>query len=242
VIRIPLGYIILAGPQAAGKSTTMNYISCKFQSLVSPENAQEFGDRIPRYAPNGCGKLPTNLVILQEMRQIVLREHFVPGGIFMDWAGESEIIDRDLERLDSIIAKKDKRVYVDETDFFTLAHAKFHNINTKPCLEEYMQRLENMNPLIVFLEVSPDTSWQRRKPKYEERVADLPAAVKAKALTGYRGYLNKIYHELHYIYDSLALPKVMINTEKPLEDALEEVSSQIQKTAVESGIDLIARI
>jgi len=123
-----------------------------------------------------------------------------------------------------------------------LAHAKFHNIDVKPCLDDYLKKLEHLNPIVIFLDVCPDTSWQRRKPRYEERVADFPTNSKAKTLTGYRGYLNKIHHELHNIYDGMTLPKVMINTEKPLEDALEEVSSQIQRIANENGIELISRI
>jgi len=238
---MPLGYIILAGPQAAGKSTTLNYISCKYQSLISPANPQEFGGHIPVYAPNGHDNLPTNLVILQEMRQIVLRNHFVPGGIFMDWAGESEIIENDLQRLDSIVAKKDNRVYVDETNLFTLAHAGFHNVDVNAAMDAYLSRLQMMNTLIVFLDVSPDTSWQRRKPRYEERVADFPSVVKSQVLIDYRGYLKRVYPRLHEIFDSLTFPKAMINTESPLEDALEEVSIQIQRISGEAGINLIAR-
>jgi thymidylate kinase len=220
----------------------MHYISCKYQSLVSSENAKEFGGKIPRYAPCGHGSLPTNLVILQEMRQIVLRDHFVPGGVFMDWAVESEVIDNDIKKLDEIILKADNRVYVDETNLFTLAHAKYHHVDIKLCREEYLKRLEKMNPIIVFLDVSTDISWQRRKPRYEERVADFPIDARVKAMNGYREYLNRIHGELHKIYDSLTLPKVMINTEKLLEDVLEEVSSQIQRIAKENHIELVTRI
>lgn len=239
---MPLGYIILAGPQAAGKSTVMNYISSKFQSLVSPESAQEFGGKIPKYAPKGFVSLQTNLVILQEMRQIVLRNHVVPGGVFVDWAGEGEIMDRDILRLDEIIAKEDNRVYVDETNLFTLAHAQFHNIDIKPCMDDYLQRLTKINSIVVFLDVCPDTSWQRRKPRYEERVIDFPLNEKAKVLSRYRGYLNNVHDKLLEIYDAVPLPKVKINTEKPLEDALEEVSTEIQKIALERKIHLITRI
>jgi thymidylate kinase len=239
---MPHGYIILAGPQAAGKSTALNYISCNYQSRVSPESAQEFGAKIPRYAPNGHGSLPTNLVILQEMRQMVLRNHSVPGGVFVDWAGEAEIIDKDLQRLDEIIARKDNRVYIDETNIFTLAHAQFHNIEIEPCFKEYIKRLEQTNPLIIFLDVSPDTSWQRRKSRYEERVMDFPADAKAKALNRYRDYLKKIHQELYKFYERLDLPKVMINTEKPLEDVLTEITPKIQLETEKIGIDLLTRL
>jgi thymidylate kinase len=230
-------YILIAGPQASGKSSVIRYISNKFQCLATMDRNKY------KYISNNIGnKMPANLVILQEMRQIVSQEHFVPGGRFVDCIIESEIIERDIIRLKRILEEADNRIYVDETCLFTLAHAIFHNINIEVILPEYLNILRQFNTLLIFLDINKDTSWARRKHRYEQRVCDFPYKEKVKALEEYRAYLDRVYNNLYKMYDDYEFPKVKISTERPIEDALEDVANIIKEEAVKYDMDIISRI
>jgi hypothetical protein len=235
-------YIIVAGPQAAGKSSSIEYMQAKYQSLISLQNRQEFGSKIPFYAPDGPEMLPTNIILYQEMRALVVRENKIKGGIFMDWAEESEVIDRDIARLDETISKEDNRVYIDETNIFTLAHAGRHNVLIKPSYERYMKRLRQLNTVILFLDINKMTSWERRSPSYMARVANHPEKDREIEMNNFLSYLDLVYPRLYDIYDLLPFPKRMINTETSIEQTEEDVTSALEQMIKSQGISLINRI
>jgi thymidylate kinase len=221
------GYFIMAGPQAAGKSSSIRYIHARYQADCS--------------LPEICDHAMLNIVLVREMRKILVNEHNVLGAIFMDISQDIEITKKDLARLDEIIGREDDRVYMDETNIFTLAHIMTRGHITNSYYEEYIQRLEQLKAAVMFLDLPPDISWQRRKARYEERVSDFPPLQRAVILERYREYLIKVHGPLHEIYDSLPLDKVMINTEGNLDDTQAKVAEAFEELALGRGIKLFTR-
>jgi len=129
-------YIILAGPQAAGKSTTINNL---------------------KRALNG------RIHVFQENRQIVGRKHLSRKTIFKTQRQEEEIIEQDFQRLEEIAGREDE-IFVDETCLFSLAHASLRGVDPGKYFPEYIFQLRSLNPQIVFLDAPPEVSWQRKKP------------------------------------------------------------------------------
>ena len=92
---------IIAGPQAAGKSTIIGNICTQYHAM-SPL----FGHpkvKIPPMFP------------LQESRQIIAHKDILLGAIFMTAEQEQEVIDCDLGRMDLILSRRqDHMIYLEE--------------------------------------------------------------------------------------------------------------------------------
>jgi hypothetical protein len=179
------GYLVLAGPQAAGK-TTFLAAAQKRSSLIIP---------------------------LQESRQIIVHRRKRRGAIFMTKEDEIEVIHHDMQRMFSILeAPISGALYVDETNVFTLGHAKAHGINLiTGYFKQYCDLLSALEATILFIDVSPHVSWLRRRFKYLARLQDLrPIEIKC-TLDLFRRYLNRLHGELDTVYSSLPLPKVRVD-------------------------------
>jgi deoxyadenosine/deoxycytidine kinase len=178
-------YIVLAGPQAAGKSTMIKGF-CMQSSIIKP---------------------------LQESRQIIVRKYKRSGAIFMTKEDELEVIHYDMRRMFHILDNhEDGEVYIDETNVFTLGHAKAHAIDLlEGYFKQYNDLLRALNASVIFIDVLPSLSWERRHHRYAQRLAGLPTKQVESTLCLYRAYLERLHHELNMVYKRLNIPKVRID-------------------------------
>lgn len=211
----------MAGPQAAGKSSSIRYLHSKY--CIDEQGEYK------------------NPVALQEMRQIVIHKYNIPGAIFVERAEEREIIESDLERMDRILRDDDERTFLDECNVFTLAHARAHGVDFESYYQDYCERLAKLNAGVIFLDISPETSWYRRMPRYEERVQEFPPKERQKIMGMYRSYMFKLKPLLDELYDRLDVPKRKIENDGTTEETLPEVAKAFEEMAQESGIVLCSR-
>lgn len=178
-------FFILAGPQAAGKST----IKQAFSSQV-----------------NG-------LIPLEEARQIIVHKHQRKGAIFMTRHDEIDVIHFDMTRMFDILHRGPTgEILLDETNVFTLGHARAHGIDLlEGYFRQYVDLLTELGAGVIFVDVPPQISWERRQPRYAERLWDLQPEEKHRIMVSYREYLEGLHTELLAIFDRLDLAKVKIN-------------------------------
>ena len=178
-------FLVLAGPQAAGKSTAQKTI---------------------------CADEPSTIP-LQESRQIVVHRNHRKGAIFMTRDDELEVIHNDMHRMFRIIGEGDPgRVYLDETNIFTLGHALAHGIDLLDgYFRQYVDLLARLRAAVLFIDVPSDVSWERRRARYVHRLCDHPADERDRLLDWYRSYLDRLYPKLVEIFERLDLPKIRVN-------------------------------
>jgi thymidylate kinase len=217
-------FFVIAGPQCAGKSTAKNYLYARYMS-------QSAANLHP----------PRNLALLQEMRQLVMHERAIHSGIFIDAETEDEIIRRDLERLEIIRDSASDRVYLDETNIFTLAHARRHSVTIEQSLRRYRELLQSLNANVIFFSASPSLSWTRRKPRYEERVAGFPPEEAAAVLLLYREYLDFAHSGLLELRKQVDIPIWEIDASGPLEDTLRACARTFVDAAAKLNVRLVPR-
>ncbi len=183
-------YIIIAGPQAAGKTTTKKYFEKKYNDS---ENK--------------------NIIFLDETREIVNKKYNPFGTLTVTRDLEYKIIEEDLTRLNKISEreKEGNMIYVDETSLFGLAHSSLRGIEIKDYLKEYINILKGLNPKIFFIDVNPEVSWSRRKDRYENRLGEMSYLEKNDALGEIRGYLDNVYPQLIQMFWQIDLPKMKID-------------------------------
>ncbi len=193
-------FIIIAGPQAAGKTTVISALNEHYENLS------------PVIAALGQQSLPF-LFALQESRQLMVHKEVVLGGIFMTLEQELEVIKWDLDRMDLILGQKhDNLVYLDECNIFTIAHAKAHGLDlAEEYWLEYIARLEKLQAGIIFLDVPLQLSWERRQHRYQQRLVCFAESERTKIIGQYYEYLKKLRPALIAIYERLSVPKIMID-------------------------------
>lgn len=209
-------FIVIAGPQAAGKSTVISNINDQYQSFS------------PMFAALGKPDLPF-LFPLQESRQMIVHRDVVLGGIFMTGEQETDVVQYDLRRMNIILSQPhDNLVYLDECNIFTLAHARAHGFKgVDVFFDEYIKLLEKLQAAVIFLDVSPDISWERRKSRYEQRLVCFPREQHLQIMKEYFEYLQKLYPKLLEVYDSLLLPKIMIDAKMPKQNVVQAVNKAL---------------
>lgn len=188
-------YIVTAGPQAAGKSTLVRDL---------------------------CARDP-GLTPLEEARQIVVHKYQRKGAIFMTVEDELEVIHIDTMRMASIVdGDRAGARFVDETNVFTLAHARAHGVDWTPShFNVYRDALARLNAVVLFLDVPPEVSWERRHHRYLQRLWDASDAERDETMARYKAYLFRLYRELSVIYDELDCPKARIDASAHPEATLE---------------------
>lgn len=203
-------FFIIAGPQAAGKSTVIYHLNlqCRNASLV-------FSERPP---------LP--LFPLQESRQIIAHKYMHLGAIFMTLQHEREVGMCDLERMDILFKRRrDHLLYIDECNIFTIAHAAARGITDIECsFDRYMRRLEKLQAKVIFLDIPPELSWERRRPVYEQRLVYFKKSQRKSIMERYHSYQQRIYPLLKDIYARVPCPKVLIDAHVSKGALIEKVS------------------
>ncbi len=187
-------YFVLAGPQAAGKSTLCQHI-CSGNSTLIP---------------------------LQESRQVIIHNCGKKGAIFMNYLDELEVIHYDMTRMFTILGQERRgSSYIDETNVFTLGHARAHGIDlVDGYFRQYLDLLKRFKAAVIFIDVPPTISWDRRRYRYAQRLWDFADQEREETMTRYRTYLDRLYPELLEIYDRLDLPKVKIDGSQTAEEVL----------------------
>jgi hypothetical protein len=214
-------FLVVAGPQAAGKSTAILDISGSYGNSVPMLSRTRKGAELPHYGVQA----------LEESRAIVVHKYGSKGAIFMSDLDEIEVIHNDMTRMFKIIRSEDRgEVYMDECNVFTLGHARAHGIDLLDgYYKQYCDMLHRLDARFLFLDVPPEVSWERRKGKYEQRHSDLPPDEKEKVLKKHKEYLSVLYPELLGIYDRLDFPKARISTDIPLPQALALAEKEISE-------------
>lgn len=212
-------YIIIAGPQAAGKSTVITQLSEQYRNIVP-------------FLSRASKKIPVLLLPLQESRQIIVHKNVIFGAIFMSQEDEEQVVRCDLRRMDLILKRQESQsqslIYLDECNVFTIAHAAAHGVTQIGAFRrEYIQRLERLNAKIVFLDIQPQVSWSRRKRRYEERLVYFPEDQHKEIMTRYQEYIEKLYPALLNLYNELPFPKRMISADCTLPILLQRVSEAL---------------
>jgi len=178
-------YVILAGPQAAGKSTLARRICSQYPAIIS----------------------------LEESRQVIVHKYQRKGAIFMTDLDEIEVVHHDMTRMFTILGKGSRNhLYLDETNVFTLGHAQAHGIDlVEGYFKQYYDLLVRLKTGIIFVDIPPDISWERRQHRYVQRHWDLKDEERQQILERHKTYLERLYPALLAIYDRLDFPKVKID-------------------------------
>lgn len=190
------GFMIVAGPQCAGKSTVKRYLYSRYM-VCDPRGAE-------------TSLRHRNLALLPEMRQTVMHERDIHSAIFIDGETELEVIRRDLKRMDDL-RQEGGRVYLDETNIFTLAHARCRGVGVARHFEDYSARLSSLDAAILFLDVAPEISWERRRGRYQERVDGFPNDQAINVLDQYRRYLFEVYNALKELTLEVGVPVMHVD-------------------------------
>jgi|HubBroStandDraft_2_1064218.scaffolds.fasta_scaffold213547_1 hypothetical protein len=194
-------YFILAGPQAAGKSTLGKYICSTDSSVIS----------------------------LQESRQLVIHNSTKKGAIFMTDLDELEVIHYDMTRMFTILGQdRLDRCYLDETNVFTLGHARAHGIDLlEGYFRQYCDLLRKFKTGLIFIDIPPSVSWERRRHRYAQRLWDFSDEAKEQTMVRYKTYLDRLYPELLSIYDRLDFPKIKIDGTLSPDNTAREASEAV---------------
>jgi adenylate kinase family enzyme len=195
-------YFILAGPQAAGKSTLAKRL---------------------------CGQ-DSGMISLEESRQIIVHKYQRKGAIFMTNLDEIEVVHHDMTRMFTILGQdQNDHLYLDETNVFTLGHARAHGIDLlEGYFKQYCDLLARLQTGIVFVDVPPDISWERRRHRYTQRLWDLNDEEKQDIMARYEAYLERLYPELLAIFNRLDFPKVKIDGMSHPEQTFREASQALR--------------
>jgi thymidylate kinase len=210
--------VVISGPQAAGKSSAIKTL----QELL--------GNIYPCF-PGSKDIVP---LVLQEARQIIVHKYHAMGAIFLTEEQEREIIKIDFYRMKKILSELDERLlYFDECNIFTLAHAKAHGVELPDgILSDYIEHLSKLKAAVIFLDISPDLSWERRKDSYCFRLYRFPEGERDGILDRYRRYLDLLHPALLDIFEKIDLPKIKIDAGRPAQDVMRSIVSSLKESNV----------
>lgn len=147
-----LKYILVAGPQASGKTTLIRELS--------------------REHPDAK--------VYEEIGAEVLREKGLKGGAFVSEEVEKEILERGFLRLKEI--SESEGIHIDETGIFNIAHARglgYRDLADE-YLNRYLDIMKRIPCEIRFLDIEPEVSWERRSGEYKKRGFSEEDLIKAK--------------------------------------------------------------
>ena len=206
-------FIIVAGPQAAGKSTLISRL--KEQGQRNPESLCDLHPLFP----------------LQECRQIVSHQFILLGAIFMTPEQESLAISYDFARMDSISSRRGGNhiTYVDECNIFSIAHAAAHGISEDKFWDNYLKRLYQFRTRIIYIDLPAEISWERRHRVYEQRLVYFPKRQHAEIMRRYHAYLIRLQVSLNEMFDRIPFPKTMIDGRQDKEIVYRQVLGSLLK-------------
>ena len=144
---------------------------------------------------------------------------------------EEEIIACDLQRMDTLKKRPSSRtVYLDECNIFTIAHAEAHGVHkVSKHWDSYIKRLSALSAKVIFLDIPPETSWERRRRRYEQRLVYFPVEEHEHLMASYENYLGAVYPLLKKVYHQLPFPKRIIDATMPTKSVLENVSRALSE-------------
>jgi len=136
--------LIIAGPQSSSKTTVFNLLKKKYPKLSFVEEINQYG--------------------------LVNKKHM--GGAFVDRKTEIAITKEDI-----LVAKKidrSKKVVIMETDIFHIVYLeKFAGKKTADeFYQRYLEAHKGLDTTIIFIDIKPRTSFQRRRKIYLKRIKD----------------------------------------------------------------------
>ena len=203
--------VILAGPQAAGKSTSLSKLNSILTNIYPC--LHDSHDIVP--------------IVLQEARQIVVHKYHTKGAIFLTPEHEREMIEIDFIRMEEITKEVDDTLlYFDECNVFTLAHAKAHGIDLiDEYLPKYVKALKKLHTTVIFLDIPPEVSWERRKDSYKARLHRFPEHQRDDIFKRYHNYLTTLRPSLVEIFEKIDLPKIRIDAFGKHEDVMKKITS-----------------
>ncbi len=225
---MPGAFFIIAGPQCAGKTTTKGYLYSRYMTNARPQTEE---------APPAH----RNLILLPEMRQSVMHDHGIHSAIFINTETELEIVERDLARMDHLLGDGDDRIYLDETNVFTLAHALHRGLAVGGLISAYLQRLHALDAAILFLHVSPEVSWERRRARYQERVNGFPATQAVAVMDMYHDYLFALHKQLLEVSSVLGIELRSVDASGTVEATLSKAAEEFEQLADARKVRLIRR-
>lgn len=197
-------YIIIGGPQASGKSVAQRHI----------------------------GRTYRNIVVLREAAQVLLegerQKGIVLGGALVDREFETRVLQFDLERMRNITHKPSNDIYVDESNIFTVAHARAKNMDLAEMLFlKYRQALSSFSTGVVFIHVTPEVSWRRREPAYVRRYQGSPDF--EDRMKRSKEYIFQLYRHLTTLYQALPYPKQQVEGSVPFYKFEKDVETAFEK-------------
>ena len=192
-----MNHVIVAGPQAAGKSTVVKSVK------------------------KCCRNAKTSI----EARDVILRKNRRKGGIYMTGWDEMDVMSYDFARMFKILSKiEDDVTIIDETNVFTLAHAAAHGLAPLNGLfAQYCELLEKLHSRVIFIDIPVEVSWERRVDDYKSRYLQESAEEVTKMLHQHRQYLSQLRPELLRIYNRLPIPKKKVSGLIPPQKVRESV-------------------
>jgi len=206
-----VAYVIVAGPQASGKSVAQRHIAMTFK----------------------------NTIVLREAGQILLEREQergnALGGALVDSEFEKRVLQLDLARMQNIRDTPSRYIFIDESNVFAVAHAKVKNPDLAEILFlKYTQALDSFNTGIVFTHVTPQVSWERRQRVYEKRyedALDLSARMKRS-----KEYIFQLYPHLVALYETLPYPKQQVEGAIQFQEFKKCVETAFEKVCREMGV------
>ncbi len=206
-----VAYVVVAGPQASGKSVAQKHIARTFE----------------------------NTIVLREAGQILLEKEQergnTLGGALVDSEFEKRVLQLDMARMKNIRDTPSSYIYVDESSIFAVAHAKVKNPDLAEILFlKYTQALDSLNTGIVFTHVTPEVSWERRQRVYEKRyegTSDFAARMKRS-----KEYIFRLYPHLVALYKTLPYPKQQVEGAIPFQEFNKCVETAFEKVCREMGV------
>ena len=199
-------FITIAGPQSSGKTTALNYLKDKHPDWV-------FIEDINPYTISG-------------------ENH--KGAAYVDRELEAKILEVQLLKLQPI-----RNIYgrnsVAETGIFHLVYGSFFGRKKLTRLYEpnFFKLYQELNSLIVFIDTTPEVSFERRKEAYKKRVEALGINNFKNAnfmLKKYKNTIYKLYPYWHKFYEKLQFPKIIIeNSNISKGQFLEKIEATIKK-------------
>lgn len=210
--KIP--FIIIGGPQASGKTTAQEHIKETYRDII----------------------------ILKEAAQILIEEErkrgLAIGGALVSSDFERKILDFNLKRMNEILSKGNPgKIYLEETYIFNLAHmaVKIPEM-VGEYYPKYVESLKPFNVGIIFINVPPEVSFERRKPEYMRRYEGRENF--DELMRKSKDYIYKIYPSFIAVYKRLPFPKRWVDATVSMQNYKKIVETTFESLCDELKIGL----
>lgn len=174
--------IVIGGPQSSGKTTFFNVLAEHVSSAAA----------------------------LSEVTPYTISHKKHLGGAFNTAEIELKILETDL--LNTSEAIKTHETILVETGIFHCVYAE--RWCGKEVAEQFWQKYLTLyascDVQVLYIDSSPETSWQRRAPVYQKRVATLSELEQKEHMRRYKEQIEKLYPLWTAYYKKLPFAKIAI--------------------------------